>query len=90
MAHKEALIVLLTMYLIDNAKNVLMLDANFSKKKFKFSKNYSLVTFQYIPRYNIYDFVFENSCHKRFHDVRQSFPNFHNMLKHLEILISNY
>jgi hypothetical protein len=74
MAHEETLIVLFTMYLIDNVKNVLMLDTHFLIKK-KIQKN-NLVTFQYIPRYNIV-----NSCHKRFHDVPQSLPNFHNMLK---------
>ncbi len=44
------------MYLIDNVKNVLMLDTHFLKKKIKISKKYNLVTFQYIPRYNMYEF----------------------------------
>jgi hypothetical protein len=33
MAHEETLIVLFTMYLIDNVKNVLMLDTHFLKEK---------------------------------------------------------
>jgi hypothetical protein len=56
MAHEETLIVLFTMYLIDNVKNVLMLDTHFLKKIIKISKKYNLVTFQYILRYNMYEF----------------------------------